>query len=107
MQAVRPGDDDRIHVRVLQHLLVVGVRLGAVLAGQLRDAIGDRVGQGDELRFGVGDALGDVATLAREVAAWQAPRNEVKATVDWRFGVGEARTKLKRLYPVTTPVAED
>jgi hypothetical protein len=41
------------------------------------------------------------------VAAWQAPRNAAHVTVDWRFGVGEARTKLARLYPVTTPVAED
>ncbi len=55
----------------------------------------------------VGRRIGDVQTLAREVAAWQAPRNEAKATVDWRFGSGEARTKLARLYPVITPVAED
>lgn len=51
--------------------------------------------------------IGDVATLAREVAAWEAPRNAAKTTVDWRFGVKEARTKLSRLYPVTNPVAED
>ena len=51
--------------------------------------------------------IGDVVTLAREVAAWQAARNAAKATVDWRFGVGEARTTLARLYPLTTPVAED
>lgn len=51
--------------------------------------------------------IGDTATLAREVAAWQAPRNAAKATVDWRFGVGEARTTLARLYPITTPVAKD
>ena len=43
--------------------------------------------------------IGEVETLAREVAAWQAPRNAAQATVDWRFGVGEARTKLARLYP--------
>jgi len=41
------------------------------------------------------------------VAAWEAPRNAAKATVDWRFGVSEARTTLARLYPITTPVAED
>ncbi len=38
--------------------------------------------------------------LAREVAAWEAPRNAMKATVDWRFKTGDARIKLKRLYPV-------
>jgi len=41
------------------------------------------------------------------VASWERARNAAKATVDWRFGVGEARTTLARLYPVTTPVAED
>jgi hypothetical protein len=51
--------------------------------------------------------IGDVVTLAREVAAWQAPRNAAQVTVDWRFGVGEARTTLARLYPLTTPVAKD
>lgn len=51
--------------------------------------------------------IGDVETLAREVAAWEAPRNTAKTTVDWRFGVSEARTTLARLYPITTPVAED
>lgn len=51
--------------------------------------------------------IGDVETLAREVAAWQAARNAAHVTVDWRFGVGEARTTLARLYPVITSVAED
>ncbi len=51
--------------------------------------------------------IGAIETLREEVAAWEAARNAAKATVDWRFGVGEARTTLTRLYPVTTPVAED
>jgi hypothetical protein len=55
----------------------------------------------------LGRRIGDVTTLAREVAAWQAPRNAAKTTVDWRFGVGEARTTLARLYPLITPVAKD
>jgi len=41
------------------------------------------------------------------VASWEAARNVAKATVDWRFGVAEARTTLARLYPITTTVAED
>lgn len=41
----------------------------------------------------------DMPTLAYEVSAWEAERNERKATVNWRFNVGEARTKLARLYP--------
>jgi hypothetical protein len=51
--------------------------------------------------------IGAIAVLRREIAAWEAPRNAAKTTIDWRFGVGEARTTLARLYPITTPVAED
>ena len=38
--------------------------------------------------------------LQRQSTAWQNIRNVQKATVNWRFGVPEARTKLRRLYPV-------
>ncbi len=41
----------------------------------------------------------DFATLAVEVAAWEAQRNAVGGTVDWRFTTADARVKLKRLYP--------
>jgi len=41
----------------------------------------------------------DVATLEREIGAWEAERNARQATVAWRFTVGDARTKLRRLYP--------
>jgi len=41
----------------------------------------------------------DNATLQREVAAWQAQRNTSRAKVDWQFTTGQARVKLKRLYP--------
>jgi transposase len=41
----------------------------------------------------------DGETLAREVAAWERERNAEHATVNWRFKVKDARTKLKRLYP--------
>jgi len=43
--------------------------------------------------------LGDIETVRREVAARQEARNAAQATVQWRFGVGEARVKLARLYP--------
>jgi hypothetical protein len=42
----------------------------------------------------------DRATLAQEVAAWEARRNAAKVTIDWQFTTAEARIKLKRLYPV-------
>ena len=41
----------------------------------------------------------DFATLAAEVAAWQAQRNAAGGTVDWRFTTADARIKLKHLYP--------
>ena len=38
--------------------------------------------------------------LVREVTAWEADRNDKKATVEWRFTSEKARDKLTRLYPV-------
>jgi hypothetical protein len=43
--------------------------------------------------------LPDLATVAREVAAWERERNAKRATVTWRFTTTDARTKLSRLYP--------
>ncbi len=41
----------------------------------------------------------DRETLEREVAAWEAERNALGGTVNWRFTTEDARAKLKRLYP--------
>ena len=46
------------------------------------------------------DRVPDEATLSREIAAWQRARNGQHATVNWQFTTTDARTKLKRLYPV-------
>lgn len=43
--------------------------------------------------------IGDEPTLAQEVDALEQERNAAQATVEWRFTVDTARTKLKRLYP--------
>ena len=43
--------------------------------------------------------IGDIDTLQREVDAWQQPRNRANKDVDWRFTTGDARIKLKQLYP--------
>jgi hypothetical protein len=40
-----------------------------------------------------------VVTLEREIAPWERERNEQGATVNWRFTVADARTKLQRFYP--------
>lgn len=44
----------------------------------------------------------DMATLTREIAAWQATRNRNKAPVDWRFTTEDARIKLRHLYPTVS-----
>jgi transposase len=46
----------------------------------------------------------DQATLDSEVAAWEAERNAMQATVQWRFTTADARIKLKHLYPVIEPI---
>ena len=47
--------------------------------------------------------LPDLATVAAEVAAWEAARNAAAATVEWRFTTAAARSKLHRLYPHPNP----
>jgi len=42
------------------------------------------------------------ATLKTQIAALEAERNSATATVQWRFTSSDARTKLKRLYPVNS-----
>ena len=37
--------------------------------------------------------------MAREVAAWEAERNERQVGVNWRFTTADARIKLRQLYP--------
>lgn len=37
--------------------------------------------------------------LGREVAAWEADRNERQVGVNWRFTTADARIKLPQLYP--------
>jgi hypothetical protein len=39
------------------------------------------------------------AELRRETGAWEEPRNERAAEVQWRFTTADARIKLRHLYP--------
>lgn len=41
----------------------------------------------------------DIASMRREVAAWQRHRNQRGAPTNWRFITEDARIKLTRLYP--------
>jgi len=43
--------------------------------------------------------IADLEALRREVAAWVASRNGAVAKVEWQFTTGDARIKLRRLYP--------
>jgi transposase len=46
-----------------------------------------------------GRRISDEGMLKKEVGAWERERNEAGATIDWRFGVEDACTKLECLYP--------
>lgn len=43
--------------------------------------------------------IATLATLRREVAAWERERNRRSVVVDWQFTAPDARTRLKHLYP--------
>jgi DDE superfamily endonuclease len=43
--------------------------------------------------------IADKQTLIEEVAAWEDRRNKNHTKADWQFTTGNARVKLKRLYP--------
>ena len=39
------------------------------------------------------------AVVQEEVGSWEAERNVVQATLNWRFTIADARVKLKHVYP--------
>lgn len=43
--------------------------------------------------------LPDIASVRREVGAWEATRNAEHATITWRFTTDKARETMKRVYP--------
>ena len=43
--------------------------------------------------------IGTSEILQREVAAWQAQRNQEAVGADWKFTTEDARVKLRKLYP--------
>jgi recombinational DNA repair ATPase RecF len=42
--------------------------------------------------------IGNIDKLAKEIAAWEQDRNEIKAKVRWQFNRAKAREKLHRHY---------
>jgi hypothetical protein len=43
--------------------------------------------------------IDNMATIRKEVKAWEQSRNNKKAKINWQFITDDARIKLKRLYP--------
>ncbi len=46
-----------------------------------------------------GRRTGDLETLRTEIAAWSTDVNTGQRGVDWRMKIGDARRKLKNVYP--------
>jgi len=46
------------------------------------------------------DRVGDKATLERHLQAWRHRRNAAAIKVNWQFTTGDARIKLRQLYPI-------
>ena len=44
--------------------------------------------------------IDDMDVLNKELSTWSTTRNEMQKGVDWQFSIGDARIKLKGLYPV-------
>lgn len=43
--------------------------------------------------------IDNIEKVMKEVEAWQTERNNRQSKINWQFTTGNARTKLKRLYP--------
>jgi hypothetical protein len=50
--------------------------------------------------------IADEPTLRSEVEAWVQELNQANVKVDWHFTTADARVKLKRLYPVLSPISQ-
>ena len=47
--------------------------------------------------------IADTELLRRELSVWEMERNTIAAKADWHFRTGDARIKLKSLYPSLLP----
>jgi hypothetical protein len=46
-----------------------------------------------------GRRFGKIKTLQSEIAAWSTDVNDTQRGIDWQMKIGDARRKLKSLYP--------
>ena len=51
--------------------------------------------------------IGDLTDLDTQVTAWEAARNEDKATIEWMFDLERARAKLTRAYAAAANETDD
>ena len=47
----------------------------------------------------LGQRIPDASRPERKAAEWEEPRNASHSKVNWRFTTGDARIKLKQVYP--------
>ncbi|WP_028567287.1 hypothetical protein [Salisaeta longa] len=55
------------------------------------------------VRQGLSERVPNLQTLKAESTAWTATQTTNQHGVDWQFATGDARVKLKRLYPTYIP----
>lgn len=59
-----------------------------------------------EMEFGIMNRqcldrrIPDIDTLATELDHWERRRNAERATINWRFSIGDARAKFAEVYPL-------
>lgn len=44
--------------------------------------------------------ISSVAELQQEIEVWEQQRNQIRATVNWRFSTVDSRLRFERLYPI-------
>ena len=51
--------------------------------------------------------MADQEVITKEALAWCQERNREEVKIDWQFTTEDARIKLKKLYPVLTPIGQN
>jgi len=47
----------------------------------------------------LGERIASIDALNERLSAWHLDRNRAQKGVDWQFAIGDARLRLKHLYP--------
>lgn len=57
-------------------------------------------------RQGLAHNIATIEELCQQVQSWQEHRNQRVGIINWQFRTADARLKLKRLYPVQSPIGQ-